>query len=71
MNTNLVLDEELDTLDGSGSSLRDGGGDTTHYSSTSVTAHDDHCNDLKGRVLSSSRDRYLAFGDATYSRSRP
>jgi hypothetical protein len=27
----LVLDEELDTLDGSGSGLRDGGGDTTHY----------------------------------------
>jgi len=26
----LVLDEELDTLDRSGSSLRDGGGDTTH-----------------------------------------
>jgi hypothetical protein len=28
--TNLVLDEELDTLDGSGGSLGDGGGDTTH-----------------------------------------
>ena len=28
--TNLVLDEELDTLDGSGSSLGDGSGDTTH-----------------------------------------
>jgi hypothetical protein len=26
----LVLDEELDTLDGSGGSLRDGGGNTTH-----------------------------------------
>lgn len=26
----LVLDKELDTLDGSGSGLRDGGGDTTH-----------------------------------------
>jgi hypothetical protein len=26
----LVLDEELDTLDGGGSGLRDGGGDTTH-----------------------------------------
>lgn len=26
----LVLDEELDTLDGSGSGLRDGGGNTTH-----------------------------------------
>jgi hypothetical protein len=26
----LVLDEELDTLDGSGSGLGDGGGDTTH-----------------------------------------
>jgi hypothetical protein len=28
--TNLVLDEELDTLDGSGGSLGDGGRDTTH-----------------------------------------
>jgi hypothetical protein len=26
----LVLDEELDTLDGGGSGLRDGGGNTTH-----------------------------------------
>ena len=26
----LVLDEELDTLDGGSSGLRDGGGDTTH-----------------------------------------
>jgi sarcosine oxidase delta subunit len=26
----LVLDEKLDTLDGSGSGLRDGGGNTTH-----------------------------------------
>lgn len=29
-NTYLVLDEELNTLDGGGSGLRDGGGDTTH-----------------------------------------
>lgn len=28
--THLVLDEKLDTLNGSGSGLRDGGGDTTH-----------------------------------------
>lgn len=28
--TYLVLDEELDTLNGSGSSLRDGGRNTTH-----------------------------------------
>jgi hypothetical protein len=28
--TNLVLNEELDTLDGSGGSLGDGGRDTTH-----------------------------------------
>lgn len=28
--TYLVLDQELDTLDGSGSGLGDGGGDTTH-----------------------------------------
>lgn len=27
----LVLDEKLDTLDGSGSGLGDGGGNTTHY----------------------------------------
>jgi hypothetical protein len=26
----LILDEELDTLDGGGGGLRDGGGDTTH-----------------------------------------
>jgi hypothetical protein len=29
--TYLVLDEELDTLNGSGGGLRDGGGNTTHY----------------------------------------
>jgi hypothetical protein len=28
--TYLVLDEELNTLDGSGGGLRDGGGNTTH-----------------------------------------
>jgi hypothetical protein len=28
--TNLVLDEELDTLDGGGGGLGDGSGDTTH-----------------------------------------
>lgn len=32
--TNLVLDEKLDTLDGSSSSLRDGGGNTTHCRET-------------------------------------
>lgn len=31
--TYLVLDEELDTLDGSGGGLRDGGRDTTHCDS--------------------------------------
>lgn len=30
VSTYLVLDKKLDTLDGSGGSLRDGGGDTTH-----------------------------------------
>lgn len=30
-NTYLVLDEELDTLDGSGGGLGDGGRDTTHW----------------------------------------
>lgn len=29
--TYLVLDEELDTLNGGSSGLRDGGGNTTHY----------------------------------------
>jgi hypothetical protein len=29
--TNLVLDKKLDTLDGSGGGLRDGGGNTTHW----------------------------------------
>lgn len=28
--TDLVLDEQLDPLNGSSGSLRDGGGDTTH-----------------------------------------
>lgn len=30
-NTYLVLDEKLDTLDGSGGGLGDGGRDTTHW----------------------------------------
>ena len=30
MGTHLVLDEELDTLNGGGSGLGNGGGDTTH-----------------------------------------
>lgn len=30
-NTYLVLDEELDTLNGSGGGLGDGGRDTTHW----------------------------------------
>jgi hypothetical protein len=30
VSTNLVLDEKLDTLNGSGSGLRDGSGNTTH-----------------------------------------
>ena len=34
-NTYLVLDEQLDTLDGSGGGLGDGGRDTTHYKSSS------------------------------------
>jgi hypothetical protein len=33
LGTHLVLDEELDTLDGSGRGLGDGGGDTTHCAS--------------------------------------
>jgi len=31
MEAYLVLDEKLDTLDGSSGGLRDGGRDTTHY----------------------------------------
>lgn len=34
--TNLVLDEELDTLDGGSSGLGDSGGDTTHCDSVSI-----------------------------------
>ena len=35
--TYLILDQELDTLDGSSSSLRDGGRDTTHCYHESVS----------------------------------
>jgi hypothetical protein len=34
--TNLVLDQELDTLDGGSSGLGDSGGDTTHWKSVSI-----------------------------------
>ncbi len=37
MRTYLILDQELDTLDGSSSSLRDGGRDTTHCYHWSVS----------------------------------
>lgn len=37
-NTYLVLDEKLDTLDGSGSGLGDGGRDTTHWRRQSAYA---------------------------------
>lgn len=37
-NTYLVLDEKLDTLDGSGGGLGDGGRDTTHYGRQSAYA---------------------------------
>lgn len=39
--TNLVLDQELDTLDGGSSGLRDSGGNTTHCSSVSIYSRDD------------------------------
>jgi hypothetical protein len=35
----LVLDEKLDTLDGSSGGLRDGGRDTTHYTRSTVSHH--------------------------------
>jgi hypothetical protein len=38
--TNLVLDEKLDTLNGSSSGLRDGGGNTTHCDEVSVCKAD-------------------------------
>lgn len=46
--TNLILDKKLDTLDGGGSRLRDGGGHTAHWkypkniSNVSVTSRKDH-----------------------------
>jgi len=40
--TYLVLDQELDTLNRSSGSLRDGGGDTTHCDSQSVRIHRDN-----------------------------
>jgi hypothetical protein len=39
--TNLVLDQELDTLDGGGSGLGDSGGNTTHCESVSIIDHDE------------------------------
>lgn len=38
--TNLVLDQELDTLDGGSSGLGDSGGDTTHWESVSIDDRD-------------------------------
>ena len=40
--TNLVLDQELDTLDRGSSGLGDSGGDTTHWESVSI----DDCDDV-------------------------
>lgn len=37
--TNLVLDEKLDTLNGSGGSLGDSGGDTSHCRKLLVIVH--------------------------------
>jgi hypothetical protein len=37
--TNLVLDKELDTLDGGSSSLRDGSGNTTHQEVDDESGH--------------------------------
>jgi hypothetical protein len=34
--THLILNEELDTLNGCGGGLGDGGGDTTHYYGVSI-----------------------------------
>lgn len=42
--TNLVLDQELDTLNGGSSGLGDSGGDTTHYRKVSI----DLCENLTG-----------------------
>jgi len=40
--TYLILDKELDALDGSSSSLRDSGGDTTHCCSVLASCQVDH-----------------------------
>ena len=41
--TNLVLDEQLDTLNGGGSGLRDGGGNTTHCELVSIAQWNHWC----------------------------
>jgi hypothetical protein len=48
--TYLVLDEELDTLDGSGSGLRDSGGDTTHYWLVSFNVRERKVFDMPSRT---------------------
>jgi hypothetical protein len=51
--TNLVLDQELDTLDGGGSGLGDSGGDTTHCESVSIVDLD--------HVKRTQRPGWIAF----------
>lgn len=70
----LVLDKELDTLNGGGSGLRDGGGNTTHCGNQSVdqpfTSTIACCMDVFSIAL--DRKRSIGLGGAkTYSRSRP
>ena len=60
----LILDEKLDTLDRSGSGLRDGGGDTTHWSM--LLASRTSCNGLRRRInATKQKNCSSAWIDAT------
>jgi hypothetical protein len=63
----LVLDQKLDTLNGSGGGLRDGGGNTTHWGSLSVLSIDIVDVGLGGIVMT----QWLGWIEVTYSGSRP
>jgi hypothetical protein len=70
--TNLVLDEELDTLDGSGGSLGDGSRDTTHcyplLATASLFPGSYQCQRAGAVNAISARRRCCdAHGRATYS----
>ena len=58
--TNLVLDEELNTLDGGSGGLGDSGGDTTHWKTVSIVSLN----------VAGSEARWLHCAVITYSGSR-